>query len=181
MSEELLVKHCAPTLAGIKTANLFNCPYPSKNELKDNIRSLNKRLIPKGLRVLPLRCKDDRALIYIYRPQKLKKDLSNSDATKLLKDKGYSCQSPERCITKLISKLKNEPEFPHEIGFFLGYPPEDVIGFIENKSCKCTGCWKVYGNEANAKKTFAQYKKCTDVYYRQWSNGKSIEQLTVAD
>ena len=25
-------------------------------------------------------------------------------------------------------------EFPHDIGLFLGYPPEDVLGFITNKA-----------------------------------------------
>ncbi len=25
MPDELLVRHCAPTLAGLKTANMFNC------------------------------------------------------------------------------------------------------------------------------------------------------------
>lgn len=45
-------------------------------------------------------------------------------------------------------------EFPHEVGLFLGYPPEDVEGFIENKarSCKITGYWKVYSDEEKAKR-----------------------------
>ena len=28
MSEDYLIRNCAPTLAGIKTANLFSCPCP---------------------------------------------------------------------------------------------------------------------------------------------------------
>ena len=65
---------------------------------------------------------------------------------------------------------------------FLGYPPEDVCGFMKNKACncKCVGCWKVYGDEEAAKKKFAQYKKCTQVYSDQWANGTDIERLTVA-
>jgi hypothetical protein len=37
-------------------------------------------------------------------------------------------------------------EFPHEIGIFLGYPPEDVAAFIENdgKNYACRTHWKVY-------------------------------------
>ena len=59
---------------------------------------------------------------------------------------------------------------------------EDVKGFIKNRAAgyKCIGCWKVYGNEQDAKKQFERYKKCTSVYCAQWANGKSIEQLTVA-
>ena len=41
----------------------------------------------------------------------------------------------------------------------LGYPAEDVQGFIENetKECKCVGCWKVYGDVEQAQKKFEQY------------------------
>lgn len=72
--------------------------------------------------------------------------------------------------------------YPYEIGLFLGYPPEDVHGFIKNKAddCKCVGCWKVYGDAESTKKTFAKYKKCTDVYCDQYAKGRSIECLTVA-
>lgn len=51
-------------------------------------------------------------------------------------------------------------KFPHEIGLFLDYPLVDVIGFIRNtgKNCKCSGCWKAYGNAKEAEKTFADTK-----------------------
>ena len=71
-------------------------------------------------------------------------------------------------------------EFPHEVGLFLSYPPEDVKGFLEHKPCKCVGCWKVYENEEADKKTFAKYKACTRVYCRQLASGIDIERLTVA-
>ena len=46
MSEETVVRQCAPTLAGIKTGSLFPCPYDSREELLQDVRSLNKRLFP---------------------------------------------------------------------------------------------------------------------------------------
>ena len=181
MYEELIIRHCSPTLAGLKTGNLFSCPCPCSVALKDEIRCLNRRLSTKGLRILPLKV-SDKALIYVYRPKKLKKDLAHEIAGDLLKDCGYNCRHPERCIAKLSSRLKESEAFPHEIGLFLGYPPEDVQGFIENgaKKCKCCGCWKVYGDEKEAQKTFAKYKKCTTQYMRQLSKGTSIDRLTVA-
>jgi len=182
MSDDYFIRHCAPTLAGIKTGNLFTCPFRSKQELLESLRHMNKRLLPKGLRVLPLRYTGNRALIYIYRPKKLSADLADETAVRILEGCGYHTESCEKCVVKLIQKLKNEPDFPHEIGLFLGYPPEDVCGFMENKACncKCVGCWKVYGDEEAAKKKFAQYKKCTKVYCDQWAKGKDIERLTVA-
>ena len=33
-----------------------------------------------------------------------------------------------------MQRLADGGKFPHEIGLFLGYPPEDVSGFIENRA-----------------------------------------------
>lgn len=182
MSEELIVKHCSPTLAGMKTGNLFTCVYKTETEVRNAVRRLNRLLVPKGLRVLPMRYSRQRALIYIYRPEKLKSDLEDCRACTLLRERGYICGNPEHCIVQLVSRLRTCVDFPHEIGLFLGYPPEDVQGFIENKAdhCKCMGYWKVYGDERQAKKLFEKYRECTEIYHAQWSKGKTIEQLTVA-
>lgn len=182
MSEELLVRNCSPTLAGLKTGNMFNCSFSNSEEMKDSVRKLNKIFVKKGLRVLPLRYRNNSALIYVYRPSKLSQDLQDDTACRLLAERGYNTDIPERCILHLIKRLGNSEEFPHEIGLFLGYPPQDVCGFIENRAegCKCVGCWKVYGDEAAAQKTFEKFKKCTTVYCEQWAKGRSIERLTVA-
>ncbi len=182
MSEELLVKHCAPTLAGMKTGNLFTCSFDGACEMKECVRCWNRILTKKGLRVLPLRFKNDRALIYVYRPKMLSADLKHDIAEELLKERGYFPGDLEGCVLHLIKRLGEYEEFPHEIGLFLGYPPEDVHGFIENRpgSCKCVGCWKVYKDVDTAIKTFEKYKKCTDVYCSQFAKGRSIERLAVA-
>lgn len=182
MSEDYIVRHCAPTLAGIKTASLFTCPFESEEALRDSVRRINKRLGPKGLRLLPLRLSDKKALIYLYRPAKLRSDLAQGRAEDILRSQGYSTGSCEKCVVQLVKKLRQQGDFPHEIGLFLGYPPEDVHGFIEHgpDCCKCTGCWKVYGDEEAAKKKFALYKKCTRIYREQWAKGKDMERLTVA-
>ena len=154
----------------------------SKEEIKTSVRRLNRLLVPKGLRILPLRYAGGKALIYVYRPARLQQDLTNYFACSLLREKGYPCGHPERCVAQLIRNLRDSKDFPHEIGLFLGYPPEDVQGFIQDTTgcCKCTGYWKVYGDPERAQKLFRQYKKCTDVYYAHWSKGTSIERLTVA-
>lgn len=85
-------------------------------------------------------------------------------------------------LRRLQERLAVQDDFPHEIGVFLGYPVEDVVGFIENagQNCKCCGCWKVYCDECTAMRTFAKFRKCRDVYKRLWQEGRSILQLTVA-
>lgn len=182
MSEEQLIMHCSPTLAGLKTGNLFTAEYHSGMEIFDEIRRLNRILVPKGLRILPMGKAGKRVLIYVYRPEKLKNDFNNECVCGLLEEFGYPYQRPEECVVRLAEKLREGEDFPHEIGLFLGYPPEDVQGFIRNgaKNCKCVGCWKVYGNVEQAKKKFRQFQTCTDIYCAQWKKGFSIEQLIVA-
>ena len=183
MSEEMIVRHCSPTLAGIKTGNLFSCFYSSKTQLTREIRILNQKLGPKGLRVLPLRMKEGRALIYLYRPKALAADLADRQAREILEEKEYVPAQADRCIVRLIQRLETQEEFPHEIGLFLSYPPEDVLGFIQNKAenHKCSGCWKVYGDEERAKALFQKYKDCTRAYCLRWQQGQPIEGLAVAD
>lgn len=180
MPEELVVRHCSPTLAGLKSANMFSCAYKSRAELNRDIRSLNRLLGKKGLRVIPLRYSGGKALIYVYRPQKLNSDLGSEKAHRVLESCGYSCGSAGKCLSRLIARLSESEDFPHEIGLFLGYPPEDVAGFIEKKKCKLTGFWKVYGDTDSAEKKFASYRKCMRVYYSCWSEGCPLEKLAVA-
>lgn len=181
MLEELLIKFCSPTLAGLKTGSLISCPYLSKEDTIREIRLLNRTFLPKGLCALPMRYGNGRMLLYLFRPTQLRQDLSNFDAARVLMAAGYQNANAGYCLPELIRRLNSSKGFPHEIGLFLGYPPEDVQGFIKNRArnFKYVGYWKVYGDEHEAKKRFAQYKKCTDIYYRCWQNGSSITQLAL--
>ena len=55
-------------------------------------------------------------------------------------------------------------------------------GFIDYRAnnFKCTGPWKVYGDEGKARSLFAKYKKCTEIYCALWQSGSKLEQLAVA-
>ena len=63
MSEENLVRQCAPTLAGIKTGTIFPVSFETKAELTTDIRDLNRILVPKGLRLLPLCYRENRTAL----------------------------------------------------------------------------------------------------------------------
>lgn len=178
MPEELIIQQASPTLAGLKTGSLFTCPFQSEQQLRKEIEQLNQRLAPKGVQVRILRLKR-RALLYLYRPEHLKKDFQEQAVAEILQSYGYSTGDAEGCVAKLGEKIRECEEFPHEIGLFLGYPAEDVRGFIEGSVCKCVGCWKVYGDEVSAKRRFAQFQKCTRVYSSLYQRGRSIERLTV--
>lgn len=70
-----------------------------------------------------------------------------------------------------------------QIGLFLGYPPEDVEGFILNhaKGYKCIGCWKVYGDEQAARKKFEAFNLCTKCCCSYRNRGMSVEKMVVRE
>lgn len=182
MLERYLVEHCSPTLASIKTANLFTFAYHSSEELDKYINEWNQKFQKKGVSIAILRNRGQKALLYVYREEKLNADLTKEGVPEFLSRYGYKKFTADYGISQLKKKFSENKEFPHEIGLFLGYPLEDVTGFIENagKNSKCSGCWKVYCNECETLKLFAQFKKCKDVYMRLFLQGKrSVLQLTV--
>lgn len=181
MSEELLLRHCSPTLAALKAGNMFSCPYGSMQKLEQMVQTWNARLNSKGVEILILSKSSNTALIYVYRPALLAEELQKQESKDLLTTYGYPVDTPQASLSYLSDKLLQQGGFPHEIGLFLGYPPTDVRLFIENKGCngKCDGCWKVYANELEAKQRFAQFKKCTALYIKKYKEGKPLDSLAV--
>ena len=181
MSNETLIRCCAPTLACLKTGNMFTCAFDSRKQMTKELRQLNQRLSHKGLRILPLRWRDGKALLYLYRPKLLERDLRDPLSRKLLSECGYTGEDANVCLARLISRLRTEEDFPHEVGLFLGYPPADVDGFIHRRdSYKLCGLWKVYDDIESAIRQFARCRRCTEVYLNCLSRGFSLEKLAVA-
>lgn len=75
MSEEVIVRLGAPTLAGIKTGSLFTYAYTSRKSVEESLRQLNRCFAPKGLCLLPLRYSEKNVLLYLFRPAELSRDL----------------------------------------------------------------------------------------------------------
>ena len=180
MSEAMLIEHCAPTMAGLKTGNLFAC-HERGAALRECLRGLNRRLGDRGVRILPVCRQGERTLLYMYRPALLARDLRDGRARAILWARAYPVDHPARCVTELSRRLSAGGEFPHEVGLFLGYPAEDVEGFITHRAqdAKAVGVWKVYGDVEQAKRTFALYDKCKRVYRAAYDRMPSLERLVI--
>lgn len=181
MSDAFLVEHCAPTFAGLKTGNLFRISYADVEAFREELRKLNGILKKKGLRAVPVRMTAEFALVYLYRPDFLKRDLGSEEATRLLKSLGYEPQSVNRSVAFLARMMREKEAFPHEVGLFLGYPPEDVLSFMKSsrEGVKCVGCWKVYGDEARARAAFWRFQRCREVFEENVQRGRKLEALIV--
>ncbi|ESE29962.1 hypothetical protein HMPREF9089_00996 [Eubacterium brachy ATCC 33089] len=180
--EKFLIEHCSPTLASLKAGNLVNISKYEIENASKSIEELNEKLNKKGVNVRIVKESNTRILVYVYRKDKLIDEWAKPGVKSFMEKRGYGDLSVDMAIDKLSDKLMKNEGFPHEIGMFLGYPLGDVIGFIANsgKNSKCTGCWKVYCDECNAKKKFAQFDKCKKVYKNLWNSGKGLMQLAVS-
>ena len=69
--------------------------------------------------------------------------------------------------------------YPHEIGVLLGYPPEDVKGFVVNKGRNCLTCgyWKVYGDPESARKRFKVFDLAREKVLSCLSEGMPLRTL----
>ena len=178
MFQQLLIKYCAPTLAGFKTGNIFNY-FSDSTTVHNTIEEYRTILEPLGIHICVLNKKTNNSLIYVYRAKKLAEDFNNPAIVDFLSSYGYDSNNITSAINTLRNRINDCDGFPHEIGVFLSYPLEDIIGFIENcgSNFKCNGYWKVYHNEQSAKEAFSIYRRCTNVYCQLFQNGKNIEQL----
>jgi len=181
--EPYIVEYCSPTLASLKTANMFSVDIKDIDELYKNIEAGNAKLNPKGVYLELLKVKNNRGLIYVYRKKSLESDLEKDSVRSILEFYGYKNINLRNCLDYVKERLYLSEDFPHEIGLFLGYPPGDVLGFIMNGGLneKCTGCWKVYCDESESRKCFDRFKKCKNVYTRLFAEGRPLVKLTVAN
>ena len=180
MLERAIIDHASPTLARLKLGNLFN--HPMGEGFPAEFTALRRQLEDRGVTMTILKVAHGKALIYLYRAEDLERALSGTGVRKLLGACGYSRFDARGALKTLRARLNGTDAFPHEIGVFLGYPLEDVVGFIENggRNCLSCGCWKVYSNECAALAAFARFEKCKAVYQRLFASGCPLTRLTVA-
>ena len=147
--EEALIEHCSPTLAGVKPASLFRfCPRDSALFAR-RFLALRQQFAARGLRLVKGCRRTGSYLLYLYRERDLAEVLGRREHRDFLRAMGYTpWEAPGDCLRQLAARLCLEEEFPHEIGVFLGYPLDDVKGFIRHKGRDYTfcGCWKCYGD-----------------------------------
>lgn len=179
--EMRLIEHCAPTLAGMKCASLFNYFHEGEKLVRKELKEINHLLNSKGVYIDVLVWKNDSALVYVYRKVKLEEALKCPDIFQLLQAYGYKNCEIEVCLTHLKYRINNSSCFPHEIGVFLGYPLEDVYGFIVNrgKNCQSCGMWKVYCNKEEKDKLFHKFQKCKEIYLQVFCEGRELSKMTV--
>ena len=172
----ILAYQTAPSMLGIKPASLINVDE-NKFSVDENVSYFNSRASVKRLKIRELRELGGRKLLLLYNERLLEEHLKNPQIRSFLYSYDYAFTlSLDECLDKLSQRLNYSEGFPHEIGIFLGYPIEDVEGFINNKgeNYLMCGCWKVYHDESRAKKQFTNYDKCRSFLCKKLDAGVDI-------
>ena len=181
--EAALVRQCAPTLAGMKPGSIFCFNHSPLEVSRQKVCQWNKQLEPFGLTVQILleRPSSSSVIVFVYRHDRLEQMLSDDAYQRFLAEAGYERTNLDGLLEQLAQRLRTQPEFPHEIGVFLGYPLRDVIGFIENhgRNFTCCGFWKSYGDPAEMQVCFACYRRCIQTYVAMFEQGIPLERLAV--
>ena len=193
--ESKVVQHCAPTLAGVKPANLFNCPTlcgaAFRHECAEHgaaVASCRAKIAQGGVSLAILLQRQTGALVFVYRIDQVARMLAQSLSRSFLAARGYDTSSPHAAIRSLRERMERHEcsrgacercEFPHEVGLFLGYPYDDVMAFIARggAAATCTGAWQAYSDEQAARDTFECYKRHTRLFVEMFESGTPIEEL----
>ena len=155
---------CAPLLTGRKISNLLTVDRSFRSAVLGLFRS-------------------DRITFLLYVREKLEAYLRTEKVKKLMLEFGCSGCTLSKILYSVSGRYREHMEgngdFPHEIGLLLGYPPEDVIGFIENRGQNplYIGYWKVYSNLEECRKVFAGYDQAREKVIHMVSSGMTVKNI----
>jgi len=178
--ETQLALQCSPLIAGLKISNLFTISALQEKEL-ENI------LAASDISCKRLYGTKDKVTYLLYNTVQLQYYLKSNMVKSILYHLGYSCSMDDN-ISAMLSALlsvfteryagymEGKCAFPHEMGIFLGYPVEDVIGYLKNdgKNCKCVGYWKVYKNVEEKQRLFREFECAQENIIRYLAQGLNV-------
>ncbi|WP_167956441.1 DUF3793 family protein [Anaerosporobacter faecicola] len=171
-----LALQCAPVLTGIKMSNLFIIHNSYGKMIYDIFKNS-----PISISVI---CRSaDKTTYLLYNKEKIVSYLSETKVQELMHILGYKKVELYAALVELRGRYTAYKEqskpFPHELGILLGYPVEDVIGFIQNKGKNFlyTGYWKVYENLPETLKIFQLFHQARENVLKMLTQGVTIQSI----
>ena len=148
---------CAPLITGLKESNLLNIEKQDYQRMKDIFKESELTIYPLGIHA-------GKITVFLYHPDRLEAFFSKESVQALLHEIGYTDTNLKQVLPVFRAHyqqyLREKKVFPHEMGLLLGYPPEDVKGFIRNqgKNYLYSGYWKVYDRPHEKIRLFKKYE-----------------------
>lgn len=171
-----LVLQCAPLIVGLKMSNLFII----QNE---HISKMYRLLKESRISYYVFLVTEKMSTLFLYDREKLENFLSKKQIRLFFREEGYLDFDLQKVLFRFRCQYRlywsGKRDFPHELGLLLGYPIEDVNGFILNKGKKSlyTGYWKVYDDVQGKKELFRMYELAKETLIQLVFNGISIAEI----
>lgn len=174
--ETQLALQCAPLITGLKVSNLLIIPKGNEEVVK---RILNRT----GISFYRLIQTKTKTTFLLFRRNELEEFLSDENVRNVFMKAGYKSLQIGKILRTFSLRyeayMQGDKSFPHEMGLLLGYPVEDVVGFVENngKNFLYSGYWKVYENQKAKVKLFDKFKVAEETLIHLLSNGLSMSDI----
>lgn len=171
-----LALQCAPLIGGLKVSNLLIIPSGVENHLKSI-------LMQTGISYFRLFRMKARTVYLAFRRYPLDAYLRQETVQEILIKEGYQRLRLGNILNTFQKRYQNymegKGEFPHEMGVLLGYPVEDVKGFMKNegKNFLYSGYWKVYDNMPEKVRLFQQFDWMKATLIQMLSKGISMRDI----
>ena len=174
--ETQLALQCAPLITGIKISNLLIIPA-------ENEKVLRAVLMHTGICFYRLLKSEDWITFLLFRRNLLEEYINRTDIRNFFQREGYKEFGLGYILRtfqiRYHSYMTREQIFPHEMGLLLGYPIEDVRGFIDHagEQYLYSGYWKVYQDVETKKRIFEQYETAKETLIQLLASGIHMEEI----
>ena len=176
--DQTVIHFAAPTICGIKPANLFSVRKECFSV--PEFTRWKKALAERGISADAVRSGRNIFLILVYNLHWLRKLLADSLVRAYMDGKGYAdCPSARTTIVRLLGRLRDTSCFPHEVGIVLGYPVVDVMEFERcgGRNCKYCGCWKTYSDVESARCCQCRFRECSCMCRKWFDEGYPLSRI----
>lgn len=174
--ETQIALQCAPLISGLKVSNLLIISA----EDEALVRVILRR---SGISSFRLLRTGEKVTFLLFRKNPLEAYLKQQEVEAMLAEAGYA----ELSLGNILSTFQKRyahymsagGRFPHEMGLLLGYPAEDVKGFVENegKNFLYSGYWKVYADVEEKRRLFQKFENAKETVIQLLSYGVGIQDI----
>ena len=174
--ETQIALQCAPLISGLKVSNLLIISA----EDEALVRVILRR---SGISFFRLLRTGEKVTFLLFRKNPLEAYLKQQEVEAMLAEAGYA----ELSLGNILSTFQKRyahymsagGRFPHEMGLLLGYPAEDVKGFVENegKNFLYSGYWKVYADVEEKRRLFQKFENVKETVIQLLSYGVGIQDI----
>lgn len=174
--ETQIALQCAPLISGLKVSNLLIISA----EDEALVRVILRR---SGISFFRLLRTGEKVTFLLFRKNPLEAYLKQQEVEAMLAEAGYA----ELSLGNILSTFQKRyayymsagGRFPHEMGLLLGYPAEDVKGFVENegKNFLYSGYWKIYADVEEKRRLFQKFENAKETVIQLLSYGVGIQDI----